>query len=95
MIFLDTSFESPQSSTSLWDSQSPRGGSPIPVRRGPGRPRLKPGGPSHQGVRGITRPRKPARPLPVPIRSGNSSNTPQTSSASDNMNYCFYEAESK
>lgn len=51
-------------------------GSPT-IRRGPGRPRLKPGGPPHSGSRGSYRPRKPARPLPVPLPTdtggGNSS----------------------
>lgn len=41
-----------------------------PVRRGPGRPRLKPGGkPANTGTRGTgtRRPRRPVRPLPVPL----------------------------
>ncbi|XP_017782828.1 PREDICTED: putative DNA helicase Ino80 isoform X1 [Nicrophorus vespilloides] len=37
------------------------------TRRGPGRPRLKPSGPPNNGTRGSYRPRKPARPLPVPL----------------------------
>lgn len=41
------------------------------VKRGPGRPRLKPNGPSHQGYRSHTRstprPRKPVGPLVVPL----------------------------
>lgn len=40
-----------------------------PIRRGPGRPRLKPVGPGNQGTRGTSRPRKAARPLPVPLRA--------------------------
>ncbi|XP_069680112.1 chromatin-remodeling ATPase INO80 [Periplaneta americana] len=43
---------------------------PIPVKRGPGRPRLRPVGPGHQGTRGPPRPRKAPKPLPVPLRSG-------------------------
>ena len=43
---------------------------PLPVKRGPGRPRLRPVGPGHQGTRGTPRPRKAPRPLPVPLRSG-------------------------
>ncbi|KAF5282357.1 hypothetical protein FQA39_LY17601 [Lamprigera yunnana] len=39
------------------------------IRRGPGRPRLRPVGPGHSGTRGPYRPRRPARPLPVPIPS--------------------------
>ncbi|KAJ9576388.1 hypothetical protein L9F63_006744, partial [Diploptera punctata] len=42
----------------------------IPVKRGPGRPRLRPVGPGHQGSRGPPRPRKAPKPLPVPLRSG-------------------------
>lgn len=39
----------------------------IPVKRGPGRPRLKPTGPTNQGYRGTPRPRKPVGPLVVPL----------------------------
>ncbi|KAL1492809.1 hypothetical protein ABEB36_010991 [Hypothenemus hampei] len=39
---------------------------PPNTRRGPGRPRLRPSGPAHAGSRAL-RPRKPARPLPVPL----------------------------
>lgn len=42
------------------------------VRRGPGRPRLKPTGPPNTGSRGTYRPRKPAKPLPVPLPSDGS-----------------------
>lgn len=38
-----------------------------PVKRGPGRPRLKPGGPPNTGTRGTPRPRKPIGPLVVPL----------------------------
>lgn len=46
-----------------------RGGATI--RRGPGRPRLRPTGPGHQGYRnpGHHNGRKVQRPLPVPLRS--------------------------
>lgn len=41
------------------------------IRRGPGRPRLRPTGPGHQGYRtsGHHHGKKVQRPLPVPIRS--------------------------
>lgn len=39
------------------------------VRRGPGRPRLKPNGPSNQGNRHIHKYRKPIAPLVVPLGS--------------------------
>lgn len=39
------------------------------VRRGPGRPRLKPNGPSNQGNRPIPKYRKPMTPLVVPLGS--------------------------
>lgn len=41
------------------------------IRRGPGRPRLRPTGPGHQGYRnpGYHHGKKLQRPLPVPIRS--------------------------
>ncbi|XP_076167632.1 chromatin-remodeling ATPase INO80 [Ptiloglossa arizonensis] len=47
-----------------------RGGPPT-IRRGPGRPRLRPTGPGHQGYRtpGHHHGRKVQRPLPVPLRS--------------------------
>ncbi|XP_017878637.1 chromatin-remodeling ATPase INO80 isoform X2 [Ceratina calcarata] len=47
-----------------------RGGTPA-IRRGPGRPRLRPTGPGHQGYRtpGHHHGRKVQRPLPVPLRS--------------------------
>ncbi|KAK3911986.1 Chromatin-remodeling ATPase INO80 [Frankliniella fusca] len=53
-----------------------------PVRRGPGRPRLKPGGkPANTGTRGAgaRRPRRPVRPLPVPL--GRVSQQPPTQQA--------------
>ncbi|XP_018566772.1 putative DNA helicase Ino80 [Anoplophora glabripennis] len=63
------------------------------VRRGPGRPRLKPGGPSNAGSRGTYRPRKPARPLPVPLPSDgtnlNSSNA--STSSTQYSSYSFYD----
>ncbi|KZC05466.1 Putative DNA helicase Ino80 [Dufourea novaeangliae] len=51
-------------------SVSGRGGVPT-IRRGPGRPRLRPTGPGHQGYRtaGHHHGRKVQRPLPVPLRS--------------------------
>ncbi|XP_055326656.1 chromatin-remodeling ATPase INO80 isoform X2 [Sitodiplosis mosellana] len=39
------------------------------VRRGPGRPRLKPNGPSNQGNRHVPKYRKPMAPLVVPLGS--------------------------
>ncbi|KAJ8923687.1 hypothetical protein NQ315_010268 [Exocentrus adspersus] len=63
------------------------------VRRGPGRPRLKPGGPSNAGSRGSYRPRKPARPLPVPLPSDgtnlNSSNA--STGGTQYSSYSFYD----
>lgn len=49
---------------------SGRGSAPA-IRRGPGRPRLRPTGPGHQGYRtpGHHHSRKVQRPLPVPLRS--------------------------
>ncbi|KAK9889417.1 hypothetical protein WA026_004689 [Henosepilachna vigintioctopunctata] len=48
--------------------------SPIcAVRRGPGRPRLKPTGPSNTSSRGTHKPRKPTKPLPVPLPSDGTS----------------------
>jgi DNA helicase INO80 len=51
-------------------SLSARGGI-AGIRRGPGRPRLRPTGPGHQGYRapGHHHGKKIQRPLPVPIRS--------------------------
>lgn len=42
---------------------------PTPVKRGPGRPRIKTGGPVNQGARGTPRTRKPIGPLVVPLGS--------------------------
>uniref|UniRef100_A0A1I8N1Y1 Chromatin-remodeling ATPase INO80 n=1 Tax=Musca domestica TaxID=7370 RepID=A0A1I8N1Y1_MUSDO len=42
---------------------------PTPVKRGPGRPRIKTGGPVNQGSRGAPRTRKPIGPLVVPLGS--------------------------
>lgn len=39
------------------------------VRRGPGRPRLKPNGPTNQGTRPVPKYRKPIAPLVVPLGS--------------------------
>lgn len=58
----------------------------VIIRRGPGRPRLKPTGPSNAGSRGTYRPRKPARPLPVPLPSDSSN-----SNSTQNPNYSFYD----
>lgn len=60
------------------------------VRRGPGRPRLKPGGPSNAGSRGSYRPRKPARPLPVPLPSDGANATPSSSMGNSNPSYSSY-----
>nr|XP_023018340.1 putative DNA helicase Ino80 [Leptinotarsa decemlineata] len=58
------------------------------VRRGPGRPRLKPGGPCNAGSRGTYRPRKPARPLPVPLPSDGTNST--ISNVANNAQYSSY-----
>uniref|UniRef100_T1PK30 Uncharacterized protein n=1 Tax=Musca domestica TaxID=7370 RepID=T1PK30_MUSDO len=42
---------------------------PTPVKRGPGRPRIKTSGPVNQGSRGAPRTRKPIGPLVVPLGS--------------------------
>ncbi|XP_012284953.1 putative DNA helicase Ino80 isoform X2 [Orussus abietinus] len=55
------------------------------IRRGPGRPRLRPNGPAHQGHRGHHHGKKIQRPLPVPLRSHQLvplARKPQTSSTS-------------
>ncbi|KAK4871988.1 hypothetical protein RN001_016112 [Aquatica leii] len=56
------------------------------IRRGPGRPRLKPSGPGHSGTRGPYRPRRPARPLPVPLPS----DTGGSSAISSSTGYSTY-----
>lgn len=62
------------------------------VRRGPGRPRLKPGGPSNAGSRGTYRPRKPARPLPVPLPSdGTNLISSNSGSNAQYSSYSFYD----
>lgn len=63
--------------SSMSQTTSPCGGN---MRRGPGRPRLKPGGPANHGIRGTYRPRKPVRPLPVPLPTDSPS--PSTASTS-------------
>lgn len=65
-------------------------GSP-PIRRGPGRPRLKPSGPANTGSRGTYRPRKPARPLPVPLPSDGSTSGsgPNSGSTPSYSNYLY------
>lgn len=62
---------------------SGRGGTTT-VRRGPGRPRLRPTGPGHQGYRGPTghhHGKRVQRPLPVPLRSHQLSTVSLKSSA--------------
>ncbi|GJQ67621.1 hypothetical protein Trydic_g464, partial [Trypoxylus dichotomus] len=60
------------------------------VRRGPGRPRLKPSGPSNTGTRGTYRPRKPARPLPVPLPSDSASVGSSNATASTSYSTYLY-----
>ncbi|XP_063928417.1 chromatin-remodeling ATPase INO80 isoform X2 [Zophobas morio] len=60
------------------------------IRRGPGRPRLKPSGPPNTGTRGTYRPRKPARPLPVPLPSDGSNVNSSTSGSSATPSYSTY-----
>ncbi|XP_056645619.1 chromatin-remodeling ATPase INO80 [Diorhabda sublineata] len=61
------------------------------TRRGPGRPRLKPGGPSNAGSRGTYRPRKPARPLPVPLPSDGTNLNSKENSNAQYSSYSFYD----
>lgn len=55
--------------TSNLEYESPMNQNVNKVRRGPGRPRLKPNGPSNQGNRPIPKYRKPVTPLVVPLGS--------------------------
>ncbi|KAF5295926.1 hypothetical protein FQR65_LT10357 [Abscondita terminalis] len=64
------------------------------MRRGPGRPRLKPTGPSHSGTRGSYRPRRPARPLPVPLPSDTGGNNLSNSSGYSTYLYDYSEQPS-
>jgi DNA helicase INO80 len=67
------------------------GQTPNPaVRRGPGRPRLKPTGPPNTGTRGTYRPRKPARPLPVPLPSDGSNVNCSNSGSNATPSYSTY-----
>ncbi|XP_028128884.1 chromatin-remodeling ATPase INO80 [Diabrotica virgifera virgifera] len=61
------------------------------MRRGPGRPRLKPGGPSNAGSRGTYRPRKPSRPLPVPLPSDGTNLGSNVNSNAQYSSYSFYD----
>lgn len=72
-------------------STSSGGVSPInpTVRRGPGRPRLKPGGPPNTGTRGTYRPRKPARPLPVPLPTDGVANSNATTIGGSYTSYLY------
>lgn len=71
---------------------SSSGGQPSnpAVRRGPGRPRLKPTGPPNAGSRGTYRPRKPAKPLPVPLPSDGLHVNSSTSGSSATSSYSTY-----
>lgn len=61
------------------------------IRRGPGRPRLKPGGPPNVGSRGSYRPRKPARPLPVPLPTDSAPNSSQPTPGSGSYTSYLYD----
>lgn len=61
------------------------------IRRGPGRPRLKPGGPPNAGSRGTYRPRKPAKPLPVPLPSDGTNLSSNVNSNAQYSSYSFYD----
>lgn len=75
----------PALSTSLDSSET--GYDPLPninvnrIRRGPGRPRLKPNGPSNQGQRPVQKYRKPIGPLVVPLGSSPAPTPPGRSPA--------------
>ncbi|KAL3289772.1 hypothetical protein HHI36_023167 [Cryptolaemus montrouzieri] len=82
----------PSSSTSnLTESPSSTGmSSPMStVRRGPGRPRLKPTGPLNTSSRGSYKPRKPTRPLPVPLPSDGTNTSAPGSSSHFYSSYVF------
>lgn len=59
------------------------------VRRGPGRPRLKPSGPLNTSTRGTYKPRKPTRPLPVPLPSDGTNATSGSTSSHLYSSYVF------
>nr|XP_022902454.1 putative DNA helicase Ino80 [Onthophagus taurus] len=77
------------SSSSVPSTSAGNSGTTPAVRRGPGRPRLKPSGPAHQGSRGSYRPRKPAKPLPVPLPSDGNSTTTHNNSLVSGSTYLY------
>lgn len=89
-----STLSSPTSSSFLNSSFSTTSsGSPSvssAVRRGPGRPRLKPTGPPNTGSRGTYRPRKPAKPLPVPLPSDGSNVNSSISGSGATPSYTTY-----
>lgn len=85
-------FETPASTASNSQNSTPSTTvttNSTPIRRGPGRPRLKPGGPTHTGTRGSYRPRKPARPLPVPLYPSDGASS-STANANNSTSYSSY-----
>ncbi|CAH1153557.1 unnamed protein product [Phaedon cochleariae] len=92
-----SSISSSQSSPSGAQAECPAGAGSSSAgqgssgaRRGPGRPRLKPGGPPNAGSRGSYRPRKPARPLPVPLPSDGTTSAAGSSVVSNAGQYSSY-----
>ncbi|XP_034946860.1 chromatin-remodeling ATPase INO80 [Chelonus insularis] len=72
-----TSTSSPPAPSGGIMGSVPGRGSPMSIRRGPGRPRLRPTGPGNQGHRiPGHHARRIQRPLPVPLRSTQLSGTP-------------------
>lgn len=65
-----------QSLTNIGDGVFTPTAVPTPVKRGPGRPRIKTGGPVNQGARGAPRTRKPIGPLVVPLPGSSPAATP-------------------
>lgn len=68
--------------------QTPGRGTSTGVRRGPGRPRLRPAGPGNQGQRTSANNynKRVPKPLQVPLRSNHLSNPTSNSTVSSNQN---------
>ena len=91
--------ESPSTSTTSDAKKNRSGGASAvaagagapPVRRGPGRPRMKPYIPGNRGSRGGGRGRKAPAPLQVPLMRTSASSSPARSSGAETPRpYGFY-----